>query len=387
MNGTVTASAPKVRRRTWFIVVLVAVVVVVGASIYVVVLDEEARSSPSAPGASETVILPSSGTSSGCITGTPGVARPVFNLNYGVLQGNTYDVPSGTVGHVGMCYDASTGAMFAYANWSHVGGTGYAWMSYPQVTYGANFWYGPYSTLTGQNPAWNLPLSVRSVVQGDVWFTTQYSLNAPPVHDVDGYDLSLDDFFMENWPSYFEVGPFVEVEMFLAHNISYPFEWVHWSTPTLVDGTLMSVPWDVAWWCHGPDNGTNANVSFDFSFDGQDTTGLSTATLGLNLSAILGEVEALMPSVTCWTGPTTGFSSFLLEEANLGSEDGALGGSTFNYNWTVDQYCIHTIAGGPTAPELSCSSGSLSSKGPRDSVGPMDAARQSDSLVLRPRPE
>jgi len=335
-------------------VACVAVAVVVGASSYVLFFEKGAQSASSGSGSTETMILPSPGTSSSCITGTPGIPRPVLTLDDGVLQGNTYNVPTGTIGHVGMCYNANVGSMFAYANWTHVGGTGYSWMSYPQVTYGVNFWDGPYSNFTSQNPDWSLPLSVSSVVQDNVWFTTQYSINAPPAHDVDGYDLSLDDFLMQSWPSYFEVGPFVEVETFLAHNITYPFEWVHWSTPTLVNGALVSEPWDVAWWCHGPNNSSNANVSFDFSLGGQDSHGLASATVGVNISALYREVESLMPSASCWTGPRDAFSGFLLDEANLGSEDGALGGSSFNYNWTVNRYCIHTNVGAPNSTELSC---------------------------------
>jgi hypothetical protein len=292
------------------------------------------------------------------------VPRPVLSLQDGVLQGNTYNVPAETSGHVGMCYDASSGAMFAYANWSHVGGTGYSWMSYPQITYGVNAWDGTYTTYTNQNPDWSLPQTVGSVAQESVWFTSTYSLRAPPAEDVDGYDLSLDDFFTESLPPVFEVGPFVEVEMFLAHNISYPFEWVHWSTPTLLNATVATEPWDVAWWCHGANNGTSANVSFDFSFDGQTTHGLAAGTLGVNLSAILGEVERLMPSVTCWTGPTHDFAGFHLDEANLGSEDGALGGSSFTYNWTVSQYCIHLTVGSPTTSGLQCSSSLSNSNAP-----------------------
>ena len=332
------------------------------------------------------MILPSPGTPSSCITGTPGVPRPVLALNDGVLQGNTYDVPAGTDGHVGMCYSANSGSMFAYANWTHVGGTGYAWMSYPQVTYGVNFWYGPYSNFTGQNPKWSLPMSVSSVIQDNVWFTAQYSINSPPAHDVDGYDLSLDDFLSQTWPSYFEVGPFVEVEMFLAHNISYPFEWVHWSTPTLVNGTLVTEPWDVAWWCHGLDNGSNANISFDFSLGGQDSHGLASATVGVNISSLYREVESLMPSASCWTGPRDGFAGFELDEANLGSEDGALGGSSFNYNWTVYRYCITTNPGVPNATALSCASDPLSYRSASVFNGSTGALVLSAPLALRSRP-
>jgi len=376
--------AARGRRRAWLIAAsLAAVVLVAGATVYFLRLAAAPPSSSSSAETSETVILPSMGTPSGCITGTPGVPRPVLNLSNGVLQGNTYDVPNGTVGHVGMCYSSDTGSMLGYANWSHVGGEGYAWMSYPQITYGVNFWYGPYSTFTGQNPEWSLPTTVGSVVQDDVWFTTEYSLHAPPARDVDGYDLSLDDFFTESWPSYFEVGPFVEVEMFLAHNISYPFEWVHWSTPTLINGTLVSEPWDVAWWCHGPGNSSNANVSFDLSLGGQETQGLASASIGVNLSAVLGEVERLMPSVTCWTGPTSGFPAFHLDEANLGSEDGARAGSSFNYNWTVDQYCIHNNVGGPSPSGLSCASDPAPRTGSSESRGPITSTEWSAVPVTR----
>ena len=294
--------------------------------------------------------------------------RPVLSLQDGVLQGNTYNVPAGTTGHVGMCYDASSGATFAYANWSHVGGSGFSWFSYPQITYGVNAWDGTYSTYTNQTPDWTLPQTVGSVAQGNVWFSTTYSLRAPPTEDVDGYDLSLDDFFTATLPPVFEVGPFVEVEIFLAHNISYPFSYAPWSTPTLVNASITLEPWDIGWWCHGPGNSTNANVSFDFSLGGQSTHGLPAGTVGVNLSAVLTEVERLMPSVSCWTGPTNDFASFHLDEANLGSEDGARGGSSFTYNWTVSQYCIHLVPGAPTLSGLECDP-SLSTSGSRDPSG------------------
>lgn len=300
-------------------------------------------------------LLPSSGTPSHCITGVPGVPRPTYPLEVGILQANTYDVPSGTTGTVGMCYDATTGAMLGYANWTHVGSAG-GWFSYPQIAYGVNFWYGPYTTYTNQSSAWALPQTVGQIVNESVWFTTSYSLNAPSSADVSGYDLSLDDYLTETVPTYFEVGPFVEVEMFLAHNISYPFQWVHWATPTLVNGAIASVPWDVGWWCHGPtpNNGSNENVSFDLSLDGQATHGIAQGIVGVNLSAVYAEVNSLMPSVTCWQGPTHGFSSFHLQEANLGSEDGALGNASYAYNWTVDDYCIHPKVSAPTSATVEC---------------------------------
>ncbi len=357
-------------RRTAIVAVVVAVAIV-GAAIWVLRPSSPTGSGPT-PVGSGIDLLPSPTTPSGCITGTPGVPRPTYNLDEGVFQANTYDVPSGTTGHVGMCYDAETGSMFAYANWSQVGAAG-GWFSYPQVTYGVNFWDGAFSTYTNQSSTWALPQTVASVASGNDWFTINYDFNAPPTSAVTGYDLSLDDFFTETLPPQYEVGPFVEVETFLAHNISYPFQYVHWSTATLRDGILSVQPWDVGWWCHGVDNGTNANVSFDFSYDGQATKGLSAGELGVNLSALLVEVEALMPAVSCWTGPTGGFSAFHLDEANLGSEDGAVGGASFNYNWTIDDYCIHPDVSSPNAQNLSCvasTSGGNGAGSPGPSLGP-----------------
>ncbi len=371
---TSAPSHPVVGRTTrrWVLPLLVVVVVAVAAVGGVLVYEHDQTPSATSGGSPLTTILPSAGTPSSCIVDQLGAPRPVLDLADGAYQANTYDVPNGTTGHAAMCYDASTGSEFAYANWTHVGGTGYSWFSYPTVVYGVNFWDGAYSTYTDQNPSFTLPETVASVVQQDVWFTANYSLSAPPAADVDGYDLSFDDFFTQNWPVPFEVGPFVEVETFLAHNITYPFEWVHWSAPTLVNGSLTVEPWDVAWWCHGADNSTNANVSFDFSYGGQSSHGLAAGSLGVNLSALLGEVERLMPSVTCWSGPTTGFAAFHLDQSNLGSEDGARAGSSFNYNWTVTQYCIHTVDGTPTGAGLTCSaSTSLSDLRP-DPGGPTD---------------
>ena len=298
-------------------------------------------------------LIPSTGTPSACITGTPGVPRPTLALSEGVLQANTYNVPSGTAGHVGMCYDAASQSMFAYANWSKVGPAG-GWFSYPQITYGVNDWAGRYTTFTNQSPLWELPQTVASAEDENVWFTTSYEFHAPSASDVTGYDLSFDEFLTETLPPEFEVGPFVEVELFLAHNISYPFQWIHWEMPTLVNSILEVEPWDVAYWCHGVDNGSNANISFDFSYGGQSTPGLATGELGVNMSAVMAEVESLMPGNTCWTGPDHGFGGFYWDEANLGSEDGAVGGSVFNYNWTVEEYCLHALPGPARVSNLAC---------------------------------
>ena len=342
------------RRRVVTTIVIAAAVAAAGAGLFfgAQVLQ---RPGPAAGGYGPTEIdlLPSTATRSGCIVGTPGVPRPTYPLHYGTLQANTYDVPSGTVGHVGMCYAASDGSLFAYANWSHVGASG-GWFSYPQVAYGVNDYAGPATTYTNQSPAWALPQTVAATVNEDLWVTTSYSLRAPPSSNVTGYDLSLDDFLSRGLPPTLEVPPFVEVEIFLAHNISYPFDWVHWSTLTLVNTTLAVRPWDVAYWCHGTDNGTNGNVSFDFSYGGQTTHGLAGGTLGVNLSAVLREVEALMPGASCWTGPTGGFSGFYLGEEDLGSEDGAVGGAAFTYNWTVTQYCLHTQADPSVPAAVAC---------------------------------
>ena len=349
--------APSSRSRIrWGIVVaVVAVAILVTVAYFGFLRSPESSSggpAPPAPG-SAIDLLPSPGTRSGCIVGTPGVPRPTLALDEGVLQGNTYNVPTGTTGHVGMCYDASAGSMFAYANWSHVGPAG-GWFSYPQITYGVNDWLGAYSTYTNQSPLWELPETVSDAIGQNVWFTSTYSLRAPGTADVTGYDLSLDEFLTESLPPVFEVGPFVEVELFLAHNISYPFQWIHWEMPTLVNSTLEVEPWDVGYWCHGPDNSSNANLSFDFSYGGQSTHGLAAGTLGVNLSAVMLEVESLMPGTSCWTGPTGGFSAFHWDEANLGSEDGAVGSADFNYNWTVDEYCIHALPRPADASDLSC---------------------------------
>jgi hypothetical protein len=342
------------RRRVVAAAVFVLVIVVVAFAIWI---WPDLSAPPAHPVSSSSTIdlLPSVGTHSYCISGDPGVPRPVYPLDDAVLQANTYNVPSGTTGHVGMCYDAATGAMLGYANWSKVGSAG-GWFSYPQITYGVNFWYGPYTTYTNESSLWTLPQTVAAVTNESVWFTANYALHAPPSANTTGYDLSFDFFLMQPVPSYYQVGPFVEVEIFLAHNVSYPFQWIPWSSPTLVNGTVAPVPWDVAYWCHGPtpNNGSNENVSFDFSLDGQSTHGLASGQVGIDLSAILEEVEGLMPSVSCWQGPVHGFSSFHLDEANLGSEDGAIGGASYAYNWTVDDECIHANVTAPSTTTTSC---------------------------------
>lgn len=265
-----------------------------------------------------------------------------------------------------MCYNASDGSLFSYANWTKVGDGG-GWFSYPQVAYGVNEYAGAHTTYTNQSPDWVLPQTVASTVNESLWVTSGYGFRAPNASDVDGYDLSLDNFFSEGLPPKLEMGPFVEVELFLAHSITYPFEWVHWSSLTLVNTTLSVQPWDVAYWCHGVDNSSNANISFDFSYGGQATHGLALGTIGVNMSAVLSEVETLLPAASCWTGPTHDFSQFYLGEEDVGSEDGALGGTTFNYNWTITGYCFHTHVRASSSPNLGCPS--IDTEGARGVVG------------------
>ncbi len=348
-----SAPAPRRRGRAVVAVLLAAIAVIAGLAVAYAVASRTAGSPPGPAGPAEIDLLPSSGTPSKCLVGTPGQPRPSFGLRYGALQANTYNVPSGTTGSIGMCYRAANGSLFAYANWSKVGAGG-GWFSYPQVAYGVASYDGSSTTYTNQSPAWSLPQTVATTVNASLWVTTAYAIDPPAPSDVDGYDLSLDDFLSEGLPPTFEVSPFVEVEIFLAHNISYPYTWVHWATPTLVNTSVSVRPWDVAYWCHGADNGTNGNISFDFSYAGQTTHGLEAGVLGVNLSAIFGEVEALLPGASCWTGPTDGFAGLYLDEEDLGSEDGALGGASFDYNWTVTSYCLHARVASPTPGAIAC---------------------------------
>lgn len=349
------SGSPALPRRRRLLALAVAVVVVVaGAGAYLTLrLLVGAGAGPLGYGPTEIDVLPSPATRSACIVDTPGTPRPTYDLRYGTLQANTYSVPTGTVGHAGMCYNATTGSLFSYVNWTHVGAEG-GWFSYPQVAYGVDDYAGAATVYTNQSPAWALPQTVATTVNESLWVTTSYALRPPSSSAVTGYDLSLDDFLSEGLPPTLEVPPFVEVEIFLAHNISYPFSWVHWSTLTLVNSTLEVEPWDVAYWCHGTDNGTNGNVSFDFSFGGQATHGLVAGTVGVNLSAMLREVETLMPGALCWTGPTHAFAGFYLGQEDLGSEDGAVGNASYNYNWTVTGYCLHTRADPTNASRVAC---------------------------------
>jgi hypothetical protein len=344
-------------KRVVIVAVAAAVLLAAGAAVACVLLagagPGPALPPGGPPGPATIELLPSEGSPSSCIVDQLGEPRPTLTLANATLQANTYDVPTGTTGHAGMCYYASNGTMYAYANWTKVGATG-GWFSYPQVTYGVDTYDGAYTTYTPQSQSWSLPQSWNQTLNESLWVTAAYDLRAPPSSDVDGYDLSFDDFLSEGLPPTYEVAPFVEIEIFLAHNISYPFSWVHWHTSTLVNGSLVDEPWDVAYWCHGADNGTNGNVSFDFSLGGQATHGIDAGTVGINLSALFAEVGTLLSGASCWTGPTSGLGAFYLDEEDLGSEDGAVGGTSYDYNWTVSAYCLHTLVAHPTVATVAC---------------------------------
>ncbi len=346
--------------KKWLVLAVVLIVIAVfGLGLLVAIHPASTTRNepgPPGPGARAIQIVPSDGSSSACIVDTPGQPRPTFDLQNRTLQANSYSVPNGTVGHLGMCYDAATGSLLSYANWTHVGAGG-GWFSYPQVTYGVDYYSyeGSPTTYTPMSPLWELPQTVASTINESLWVTAAYSLRAPPTADVDGYDLSFDNFVSAGLPPTLSSGPpFVEVEIFLAHNISYPFHWATWSTPTLVNSTVVNATWDVAYYCHGTDNGSSASVSFDFSYGGQSTQGLAAGTIGLDLSAFFGQVGRMIPSAACWTGPHAGFPGMYLGEEDLGSEDGALGNTSFNYNWTISAYCLHPGVTAANVSAISC---------------------------------
>lgn len=321
--------------------------------------DSELSSSTPAP-TGPIGILPSPGTPYQCAAATSSAQNGTVTLPLqdGSLDPSTFNVPPNTTGRNAVCYEPASGSVYGYTNWTDVGAgtnkTGGAWFSYPEVSYGVNDWAGAYSTYTHQSPPWELPQPVSAVTGENVWFTTSFSINPPRTSNITGYDLSFDDFLTQSLPPEFEHGPFVEVLVLIAHDIHYPFEWTPWSTATLVNSTVTDAPWDVGYWCHAVHNASNASVTFDFAYDTQASPGLYSGTLGVNLSAVLAEVVSLMPGVTCWTGPTHGFSGFDLDQANLGAEAGALYGHGLDYNWTLSDYCIHVLRGGASPANLSC---------------------------------
>jgi hypothetical protein len=337
-------------------VVLVIIVLFVAAIGYLTVRPYFAKHkapASNAPFSGEIDIVPAAGTAPGCVVATPGSGIPTKGLANGSLEANTFNVPSGTAGSVGLCYNAETGSVLNYVNWSSVGGAG-GWFTYPEISYGVQSWGGSATTYTPQSSHWSLPATVDSVVGSNAWGTVSYTYHPPNPSVARGNDYSFDDFLTETRPPVFEQGPFIEVMVWFYHNQLYPISFSQWSMPTLVDGSLSNQRWDVGYWCHGPHNGTSPLLTFDFAFRGDSSTGMTAGTVGVDLSLVLAHVEQLMPAVSCWSGPTGGFSQFYLDQMNLGSEETVNGSVALNYNWTESSYCLHLLTQPPTAAAVSC---------------------------------
>jgi hypothetical protein len=301
-------------------------------------------------------ILPSPGTKSQCISQAPDQPEALLPLQDGVLQTNVYAPPNGTVGSVGMCYDAGSGALSNYVNWSAVGGKG-GWFSYPQVVYGVNQFEGPTDSYTGQGPNWMLPQSESTLARDGVWVTSSYDYNEPSGNTSTGDDISFDNYLTPGATPTWKTQPWVEVLILLDHEIwSYPSTWANWSMPTLVNSTISVQPWAIGYWCHGDKNSSNGNITFDFSYGGSPrlVRGLAAGTLGVNLSAVMDEVAAMLPSASCWTGNSSSFPTFNLGQEVFGAEAGVHTNSSFAFNWTVNQYCIHVDVGNPSSTNVSC---------------------------------
>jgi hypothetical protein len=304
--------------------------------------------------------LPSQGTASHCVTQAPGQPDHELPLKNGTLQTNVYAAPAGTTGHAGLCYDSSTGSLLSYVNWSKVGGNG-GWFSYPEDTYGVDRFNSTGDTYTNQSSVWKLPQSVATTISDRLWVTAAYDYHPPVRSKATGDDLSFDNYLTKELPPTWENGtPFIEVLVLLAHKVwSYPSEWIAWSMRTLVNSHVETVPWDIGYWCHGPDNGTSATVTFDFSYGGspRTTIGLQRATVGVNMSAVLREVETLAPNVGCWTGTSDPVSSFYLDQEVFGAEAGVHTSGAFKFNWTVTQYCLHVNVRSVSSATVSCTAG------------------------------
>jgi hypothetical protein len=301
-------------------------------------------------------ILPSEDTPSKCVTQSAKKENHQSRLHNGTLETNVYAAPHGTVGQAGLCYDAATGGLLGYVNWSHVGGKG-GWFSYPEIAYGVDE-YGPNDTYTHQSSKWTLPESVAAAVNKSLWVTASYDYHPPPASQASGDDLSFDNYFSEGLPPSFENGtPWVELLVLLAHKVwSYPSEWFAWNTTTLVNSTVVNATWDIGWWCHGSGNTSSPSVTFDFSYGGspRTTVGAPQGTLGVNLSAVMVELESLLPHAACWTGNADPFSSFYLGQEVFGAEAGVHTNGSFEYNWTISSYCLHVGVLDPTEATLVC---------------------------------
>jgi hypothetical protein len=346
------------RRRVWSVVVAVLLIVAVLAGLgYSVKQGWIGGSSNVPPSSSNLVsILPSEGTKSECITQAPGNPEALLPLQYGVLQTNVYAAPNGTVGSAGMCYNDESGDLFNYVNWSHVGGKG-GWFSYPQIAYGVNQFEGPTDTYTGQGASWILPQSEATVAQDRVWVTSSYDYNEPTGNTSTGDDISFDNYLTPGQTPTWKVQPWVEVLVLLDHEIwSYPSVWANWSMPTLINSTVSVQPWSIGYWCHGKDNSSSNNITFDFSYGGSPrlVKGLAAGTLGVNLSAVMNEVSAMLPGASCYTGGSSNFPTFNLGQEVFGAEAGVHTNSSFSFNWTIDDYCIHVGVTNASPSNLSC---------------------------------
>jgi hypothetical protein len=379
--GPSPAPPPRRSRAGVAVAVVVVVLVVASAAAYYLFLGPGSKTAQHL-GPATIDLLPSARTRSSCLLETPGAPSPELPLGTGALATNTYSVPNGTVGHVGMCYDATSGSVAATINWTHVGRTGGlagagGFFSYPEVSYGVDSWAGAHSTYTNQSPYWTLPATVSSVTARDIWTTLSYSFQSPSATDVTGYDFSLDDFFTQSLPPTFEQGAFVEVMVWFAHHDNYPKEFLNWSAPTLVNSAVTVQPWAIGYWCHGGRNSSNGNLSIDFSYEGQDSAGLAAGTVGVNLSLFLSEAESLMPAVRCWTGPTGDFAQFYFDQANVGSENGARANDSDQYGWTLGSYCFHTSVANATGSSVRCGAGASV-----DSPAPSPVWSASDGIAV-----
>jgi hypothetical protein len=308
--------------------------------------------------ANEVPVLPSGTTATQCISQVPGGPSEQLPLEYGALQTNVYSPPAGTGGNASICYDAANGKVTTRVNWTHVGGSG-GWFSYPQLAYGVDSYDGSYDTFTNQSAVWTLPQTVTTTESRSLWVTASYNYSPPSLRGAIGYDLSFDNYLSESNPPTFENGPFVEVLVLLDHHlVSHPAGWIPWNMTTLVDSTVESRPWYVGYWCHGSNNSSSPTVTFDFSFGGsaETTTGLRSGTIGVNMSAILGEISKLIANVTCWTGPSSDFSNFYLGQEVFGSEAGIHAGRSVSYHWTESRYCLHVNVTTVTSRTVGCSS-------------------------------
>jgi hypothetical protein len=314
--------------------------------------------SPAASPSNTVSLLPSATTASTCIAQSAGSASRELPLEFGTLQTNVYAAPAGTGGNATLCYDADTGRLSSYVNWTHVGGSG-GWFSYPQLAYGVDDYEGAYDTYTNQSPTWTLPETVATTVNSSLWVTASYHYVPPSLRHAIGYDLSFDNFLSEGLPPTFENGPFIEILVLLDHHlVSHPAGWIPWSMTTLVNSKVATDPWYVGYWCHGAKNSSSPSLTFDFSYNGsaETTVGLTEGTIGVNLSAVLREVDALVGNVSCWTGPASLVSKFYLGQQVFGSEAGIRANATVSYRWTESRYCLHVNVTNVSATTLDCAS-------------------------------